>query len=635
MADIFGIGVSALNTAQYGLLTTEHNIANASTPGYSRQQAVQSTNIPQLTGAGFIGQGVNVSTVKRIFNDFLNTQLLQQQAQSSMLNSYYSQIQQINNIIADPVAGIQPSIQSFFGAVNAVASAPASTPARQAMLSSAQTLTSRFQSLNQMLTDMNTSISGQLSTSVSTINSLAQQIAGLNHSISIVTAGTNQPPNDLMDQRDQLVSQLNQQIQTTVIKQSDGTYSVFIGNGQGLVIGDQASTLQTVASQTDPTKVDIAYTNPGGGYTRIQQSSLQGGSLGGLLNFRDQTLSQTQNTLGQLAIGLASTFNQQNQLGQDLSGAMGGSLFSVGSPVVSSNTANTGTAVVSATISSATALTGSDYRLAYDGSKYTLTRLTDNQVTTSATLPLTVDGINITTSATPNAGDSFLIRPTVNGAGTISVTMADPSKIAAAVPVRSLAALANTGSGTITAPSVNGPPPANANLQDTVTITFNNPATTFNVVDTTTATTLASNVAYTAGQSITYNGWTTQISGTPATNDVFTVSANTNGTSDGNNALLMAGLQTKMTLSNGTVSYEGLYGQLVSQVGTKTNELQVTSQAQTNMVTQTSQAQQAVSGVNLDEEAANLIRYQQAYQAASKAIQIASTLFDSVLSISK
>lgn len=354
-----------------------------------------------------------------------------------------------------------------------------------------------------------------------------------------------------------------------------------------------------------------------------------------MLNFRDQTLSQTQNTLGQLAIGLASTFNQQNQLGQDLSGAMGGSLFSVATPVVSSNTANTGIAVVSATITSATALTGSDYRLAYDGSKYTLTRLTDNQVTTSATLPLTVDGINITTSATPNAGDSFLIRPTVNGAGTISVTMADPSKIAAAVPVRSVAALANTGSGAIAAPSVNGPPPTNASLQDTVTITFNNPATTFNVVDTTTATTLASNVAYTAGQSITYNGWTTQISGTPATNDVFTVSANTNGTSDGNNALSMAGLQTKMTLSNGTVSYEGLYGQLVSQVGTKTNELQVTSQAQTNMVTQTTQAQQAVSGVNLDEEAANLIRYQQAYQAASKAIQIASTLFDSVLSISK
>lgn len=635
MADIFGIGVSALNAAQAGLMTTEHNIANASTPGYSRQQIVQVANIPQLTGAGYLGQGVNVSTVTRVFNNFLNTQLLQQQAQSSQLSTYYTQIQQINNVIADPVAGLQPSIQGFFSAVNGVASAPSSQPARQAMLSSAQTLTARFQSLNQQLTDMNTSANGQITSSVTSINSYAQQIANLNHSISVAEAATGQTPNDLLDQRDQLVSQLNQIVQTSVIKQSDGTYNVFIGNGQGLVVGNQAYSLQTVQSVTDPTKLDVAYSASNGSVTRIQQSSLQGGSLGGLLAFRDQTLTDTQNTLGQIAIGLASTFNDQQNLGQDLNGAMGSNFFTVPSPVVNSNTNNTGTAVVSATISNAASLTGSDYTLGYDGTNYTVTRLSDNTTTTSATLPLTVDGVTISTSATPNAGDSFLIRPTVNGARDINVAITDPSKIAAAVPVASTAALANTGTGTIAAPSVNTTPPANASLQDTVTITFNSPATTFNVVDTTTATTLGSNIAYTAGQSITYNGWTTQISGTPGANDVFTVSANSNATTDGNNALLLAGLQTKNTLLGGTASYEATYGQLVSQVGSKTNELQVTSQAQANMVTQTTQAQQSISGVNLDEEAANLIRYQQAYQAAGKAIQIASTLFDTVLNLQR
>lgn len=634
MANIYGIGISALNAAQYGLLTTEHNIANASTPGYNRQQIVQSSAVPQLTGAGFIGHGATVSTVKRIFNDYLNTQLLQQQSQSSNLNTYYAQIQQINNVIADPVAGLQPAIQSFFNSVNTLANAPSSQPARQAMLSSAQTLSARFQSMHQLVSDLNTSVNGQITTSVTNINSYAQQIASLNHSISIATAATNQPPNDLLDQRDQLVSQLNQEIQTTVIKQTDGTYNVFIGNGQGLVVGEQASTLKTQQSVTDPTKLDIAYSTSGGTST-IQQSSLQGGNLGALLTFRDQTLSQTQNTLGMVAVGLASTFNDQHSLGQDLTGAMGGAFFNVATPVVNSYSTNTGTAVVSAAISDVTALTGSDYTLSYDGTNYTLTRASDNTTTVSATLPVTVDGFTISTTVAPNVGDRFLIRPTANGGRDFTVAITDTSKIAAALPVRSTAALTNLGSGTIGLPSVNTPPPANANLQDTVTITFNNPATTFNVVDTTTATTLASNVAYTAGQNISYNGWTTQLNGTPSANDVFTVSTNTNGSADGNNALALAGLQTKNLLLGGTASYEGAYGQLVSSIGTKTGELKVTSQAQTNMVNQTIQAQQSISGVNLDEEAANLMRYQQAYQAAGKAIQVAGVMFDTVLNLQR
>ena len=636
MADIFSVGVSALNAAQYGLLTTEHNISNASTPGYNRQQTVQATNIPQLTGAGFIGQGVNVTTVKRIFNDYLNTQLQQQQAQSSMLDTYYTQIQQINNVIADPTSGIQTSIQKFFGAVNSVANAPGDQPSRQTMLSSAQALSTQFQSLNQLMVNMNNSVNGQITSSVANINSYAQQIAKLNHSISLAQSSTNQPPNDLMDQRDQLVSQLNQEVQATVIKQSDGAYNVFIGNGQSLVVGNQSYTLQTTPSATDPSKLGLSYSNPTGGTTPLQLSSIQGGKLGGLLTFQDQTLGTTRNTLGQIATGLAATFNAQQQMGIDLNGAAGGNFFTLASPQVSASTNNTGTATVTASISDAAALTASNYNLTFDGTNYTLTRLSDNRKVASGTsLPLAADGISVTASGTPKAGDSFLIQPTVNGARDIGVAISDPSRIAAAVPVRSNAALSNIGSGTISAPSVNGPPPLNANLQDTVTITFNNPPSTFSVVDTTTGATLASNVAYTAGQSISYNGWTAQISGTPTTNDVFTVSANTNAATDGNNAVQMAALQTQSTLAGGTTSYEGLFGQLVSQIGSKTSELKTTSQAQTNMVQQTTQAQQSISGVNLDQEAANLIRYQQAYQAAGKAIQIASTLFDTVLNLQR
>ncbi|MBI1173841.1 MAG: flagellar hook-associated protein FlgK [Sideroxydans sp.] len=635
MASILGIGVSALNAAQAGLATTEHNIANATTPGYTRQQTVQSTNIPQITGAGFLGQGVNVLTVKRIFSDYLNTQLLQQQAQSSQLSTYYSQIQQINNVIADPVAGLQSSIQDFFSAVSGVANAPGSQPARQTMLSSAQTLTARLQSTNQLLTDMNSGINSQITATVASINSYAQQIASLNHNISMATASTSQTPNDLLDQRDQLVSQLNQLVKTTVIKQTDGSYNVFIGNGQGLVIGEQASTFQAVPSLNDPSKLEVAYSNSFGGTARMPQNSLQGGTLGGLLAFRDQSLTTTQNMLGLVATGLAATLNDQQKLGQDLNGALGNNLFNLALPAVNADANNTGTAVASASIADVSALTGSDYTLAYDGTNYTVTRLSDNVSTSYATLPQTLDGVTFNSTGVPNPGDSFLIRPTVNGARDISVAITDTSKIAAAVPVRATAALTNIGTGTVSAATVNAPPPTDVNLQQPVTITFDNPPTTYSVTGTGTGTPSPVNIPYTPGQNITYNGWTIQISGTPLANDVFTVAANNNASADGNNALLMAGLQTQNTLLGGTASYEGAFGQLISQVGSKTNELKITSQAQANMVSQTTQAQQSISGVNLDEEAANLIRYQQAYQAAGKAIQIAGTLFDTVLNLQR
>jgi flagellar hook-associated protein 1 FlgK len=831
MADLSSIGISALTAAQTGLLTTEHNIANASTPGYNRQQIVQAANTPLLTGSGFIGQGVNVSTVTRLYNDFLNTQLLQQQAQSSQLSTYYTQIQQINNVIADPTAGISPSLQNFFSAVSGVANDPSSAAARQTMLSSAQSLSSSFQSLNQLFNSMNTSVNGQIGSSVNNINSYAQQIAAINQNITVASAGgSGQPPNDLLDQRDQLISQLNQEIKATVIKQTDGSYNVYIGSGQALVVGNQAFALQTVTSPSDPTKVNVSY-NARGTSIPMQQSSLQGGNLGGLLAFRDQSLTTTQNALGQLATGLAATFNAQNSLGQDLNGAMGGTFFNMGAPVVNSNSNNAGSAVVSASIANATALTGSDYTLTYNSANaqpYTLTRLSDNKVTTYASLPQTVDGLTLSVSGTPSNGDSFLIRPTVNGAQGISVAISDPSQIAAAIPVISNASLNNIGNGTITAASVvntpyatvtgssttkalttgqltlNGKlvgtsvagsaagqtadsayaiaqainavsassgvtatanvnivtgsapgstsaiaggsfsingisvgavaagtnaageganvaaainaiatqtgvtasatstgavtltaadgrditiaqlgsyatlssdtgltpattnatltlssastagitvagtapgnagltaatttstqqPPVNANLQQPVTITFNNPPTTFTISGTGTG--LPATLAYTPGTPISYNGWSVQINGNPSANDVFTVKANTNASSDGNNALLMAGLQTQNTMLGGAVTYAGAFAQLVSQVGSQTNQLQITSQAQTNMVNQTTQTQQSISGVNLDEEAANLIKYQQAYQAAGKAIQTANTLFSTLLTM--
>jgi flagellar hook-associated protein 1 FlgK len=364
----------------------------------------------------------------------------------------------------------------------------------------------------------------------------------------------------------------------------------------------------------------------------LQQSSLQGGNLGAYLAFRDQSLEPARNALGRVALGLADSVNRQNRLGQDLSGALGGNIFNAAVPHVDKGAYNTGTAVVSATISDVGALTSSDYQLRFDGTNYTMLRLSDNTTTNlGVTLPQTVDGFTVSLAAgAAAAGDIFLIRPTANGARDMVVAINDPARIAAAAPMRATSALTNSGSGQISAGTVNAPPPTDANLQATVSIAFTS-ATTFTVTGAVPV--VVGAVAYTSGQDISYNGWTVQITGTPAAGDTFTVARNTNAVGDNRNALLLAALQNQNLLANGTTSFQGGYGQLVGEIGAKTHELDATSQAQTNMVAQTVASQQAVSGVNLDEEAANLLRYQRAYQAAAKAMQIANTMFDALLSL--
>jgi flagellar hook-associated protein 1 FlgK len=634
---ILSIGLSGLNAAQAGLLTTGHNISNASTPGYNRQEIVQSSNIPHATGSGYIGQGVNVATVKRAYDQFLASQVLQAQTQSSQLDSYYAQIKQLDDMLGDPNSGLSPVLQSFFQGVQDVAANPASVPSRQALLSNAQMLTARFQGLNQRFAEIRDGVNSQITSSVGEINSLAQQIASVNQNIILAGAATNdgQPANDLLDQRDALLTQLNQKINATVVRQSDGSYNVFIGNGQALVVGAQTLTLKTLASPDDPAKTVVGYVSAGNNIVMIPESNLQGGELGGLVAFRSGTLDSMQNALGRVAIGLAQTFNDQHRLGQDMNGAIGGNFFTVPVPKVISVAGNNPASSIAASISNVSALTTSDYSFGFDGTNYTLTRLSDNTSVSSAALPsvgapLTLDGISIT-GATINANESFMIQPTRDGARDIAVAISDIAKIAAAAPIRTAAALTNAGSGTISAGTVNAPPPANVDLQQPVTITFHTPYDGQFDVTGGGAGLPANNQVYSAGADISFHDWTVQISGNPAAGDTFTIGPNSGGTSDNRNALLLGGLQTQNTLGGGTATYQSAYGQLVSQVGTKTRELEVTSKAQASLVTQAEQAQQALSGVNLDEEAANLLRYQQAYQASGKVMQIASTLFDTLL----
>ncbi len=665
---IYSIGVSALQVAQLGLATTSHNIANANTEGYNRQRIIQASNVATLTGAGYVGQGAHVSTIERIYSGYLATQVNTAQNSVSKLESYSSSISQLNDLLMDADAGLSSALEAFFSGVQQVSANPTSLTTRQTMVSGAETLVSRFHSLDALVDAQYQGINSQIQGYVGSINSYAQEIATLNKQIIVAESSNNQTPNDLYDQRDQLVSELNKLVGVKTTTNTNGSLNVYFGNGQQLVVGGQASSLSATTSSQDPTRLTIGLVNPAG-IQELPESVLTGGSLAGVLEYRAQTLDRVANELGRIATTVALTFNAQHALGQDLLGNIDGdsafvaNFFSIGAPSVVANSNNpSGSADVSASflapsVSSDgtfyTNLTASDYRLDVDASgNLSLTRLSDNvrwpspsepPITSLSALNTAIanQGFEIgVTAGTFQSGSSYLIQPTRNAAQGFEVNdtiAADVRYIAAAAPIRTSAGTANLGGAVISAGSVTSvnsvpatgsqiiftyddatPPVLSVSIKDSSgTITPGVPAT----------------VPFTSGASIAYGSLEFKITGAPTDGDTFVIERNSNGVSDNRNALLLAQLQSSKTTAGNTASFATVYAQLVSDVGNKGREVTTILAAQKSLLTAAQDARDSVSGVNLDEEAANLLQYQQSYQAAAKMLQIASELFDSILAI--
>lgn len=654
---LLNLGVSGLNAALWGLTTTGQNISNAATPGYSVERPVYAEASGQYTSSGYLPQGVNTVTVQRQYSQYLNDQLNSAQSQSGALSTWYSLVAQLNNYVGSPTAGISTAITNYFTGLQGVANNASDPSVRQTAMSNAQTLADQITAAGQQYDALRQSVNTQLTSTVSQINTYTAQIAQLNQQITAANS-QGQPPNQLMDQRDLALSNLSSLAGVQVVRNDSG-YSVFLAGGQPLVVADKSYQLATVASSSDPSELTvvsqgIAGANPQGPNQTLPDSSLSGGTLGGLLAFRNQTLDPAQAQLGAIATSFAAQVNGQNALGVDLSGMPGGKLFTIPDPAVYANQGNTGNASPSVSFADASQPTTSDYTLSYDGTNYTLTdRASGTVVGQSTSMPASIGGLDFSFAdgTQMNAGDQFTVLPTRGALDGFALATSSGSAIAAASPVVASAATTNSGSATITQGGVSAgyQVPSTTLTYDaasqslsgfpagtTVTI-GSTPPQTVEITDGTTQVPYDPSVGATLTMSGTaqgaMNGVTVSLAGTPADGDSFKIGPYAGGTNDGSNALALSQIVSTKSFGNGSTTLTGAYAGYVNGIGNSASQLKSSSAAQTSLVGQITTAQQAVSGVNQNEEAANLMQYQQLYQANAKVIQTAATLFQTVLGL--
>lgn len=626
MADLLSTGISGLLASQRAIATTSHNIANANTEGYSRQRVNLETRPSERTPIGYIGQGVQVSGIERIHNQFIQTRLEQTTSDQSRVETYHEMISRIDVMLAEDNAGLASVQTEFFNSIQDLNTNPTSVGARQSMLNAAGNLAGRFNGMQSQLDALQDETNNRINTVVNDINSIAANISDLNE--RIISAGASsggQPSNDLLDQRDHQLTELSKRTSIKVIELDNGAVNVVVGNGLSLVSGNKSIPLSQIQDASQPEKTEIVMDGSNG--PRVISDQLTGGSLGGLLDFRREALDQSMNQLGRLGVILADQFNKQHAQGLNLEGDSGGEFFVVPQPEVVANQNNTGSAAIDVSFTETTALSTSDYKLGFDGSEYTLIRLSDNQSVSGAG-PLSMDGLQVDISGAANAGDSFMVRPTRKAARDFDFKLSNIEEIALSSPVRSDAPVSNIGTGEITSPVVTEP--ENPNLTNSVEIRFNNPADTFDVINTTSGTTLASTVPFTKGDTIEYQGWSIEITGEPAVDDVFKVEFNANGTGNNRNGQLLANLQSDL-LVDGTSNLLDGYGAFMSQVGSNTRQANINKDAMNGLLHEAQQSRESVSGVNLDEEAINLTRQQQSYQASAQIIAAAENMFQTLL----
>jgi len=644
---LFNIGVRALQTNQVVLQTTGHNIANVNTPGYSRQ-TVALQNLPgQFTGSGFIGQGVEVQAIVRNQSDMLTRQATAAAAVSAADSARAQSLQRLQDVFSGGDSGLGAAINDMMNALADVASAPTDLTARTVVLTRMDEAAARMRSASDQLDQIAAGVRSDLDTGVQQANDLAGQIARLNELI-VRAQGSGKAPNDLLDQRDQAIRNLNQYVQTTQVPADDGSLGVFVGN-QPLVLGTTAATL-SVGDAPDFSgsgQLKLFFTAPGGTPQAIDEQVIGGGAMAGQLRFYNGDLEEGRNLLGRMALSLTQTLNAQNRLGLTLDGKVGGDLFqpvALKDAIAAAGNPSGAGAGIGLAVADPAKLKASDYTVAFTaGAVGTVVRQSDGVTlsfdgTAGNTLQdvLRGEGLTATVTGAPQAGDRFLIQPVRDAAGKMQALVHTPSQLAAANPVNAAMGTGNTGSLQLASlQALSNPPGTSVPL----TLTFTGPNTYTRSDDPAVPPALPTAYSYVSGQAISYDnatpptGWSVTLSGTPNQGDTVTVgnalAAGDYFQRDAGNAKAMLALRDA-PLFDGAPLSDG-FASAMAQVGTRTQSAQFAAQMSGTIAANLENDRTAVSGVNLDEEAAKLIQYQQAYQASAKMIQVAQTVFDSLL----
>lgn len=621
MSSVLSTGTSALLAFQRALATTSHNVANLNTPGYSRQKVDFATATPQNYGYGDVGNGTRIVDIRRAADQLAISRLLDSGGELARLKQLSGMADRVNALFSDAATNVAGVWSNFFDTVSGLSSNAAGTADRQNMLDGAKALANRFSQLNTHLNNLNGEVNNGLMAGATEVNRLASEIAQINGAIGTNIA--NAAP-DLLDRRDQLISQLVGYTGGTAVIQDGGIMNVYTAGGQALVVGTTASKVTTVADPYQPERLQLALQTQGGTITLDPKAV--GGQIGGLLEFRDTVLTPAQAELGKLAVGLAETFNSTHRQGVDLYGQMGGDFFNIGTPRVTGNAGNTGTGSITASYGDLGKLEAQNIVLKFDGSNWAASRAdTGASVpltgTGTAADPLIINGVKLVVGGTPAANDRFLLQPTAGVAGSLEMAITDPSRIAAAAAIKGAAALANTGTGKLSGVTVTDS--TNANLRNPDAIVFTS-ATTYTIDG-------GPPQTYTPGQTISANGWSFVLDGVPKNGDTFNITPTPAGSSDNSNATKLSKVESAKAFNAGTVTLGGALGGLTTQVGAAARSAEYSLGAQQVIADQAQAARDEVSGVNLDEEAADMLRLQQAYQAASQLISTADSMFQTIL----
>lgn len=648
MANLMGIGTRAMFANYAALQVTGNNIANANTAGYSRQEAQLATAKGQYTGAGFFGQGVNVTTVARSYDRFLTTQAATTNSLANADTARMYQLTQLESVLPLGEAGIGHAARQVLDAFVDVANNPQDSSARQVVLARAQEMAARFKTAGEQLNTLQSGVSQDMKSAIASVNALATQVADLNKQISALK-GSGHAPNDLLDQRDLLVNEISSYINVSSISADDGTVGLFIGGGQSLVLGGSANVLKGAPDLYDPAKTQLAL-REGGVDRLVPTDAIAGGTIAGLVRFQNEDLSAARNLLGQMAVAISGAINQQQALGLDArqpAGA-GSPMFSVGAPRSLPASANVGDAAFTLAVGDFTHVQASDYEVRFDGSDYSITRLSDgNAVVGSPFSPATLaagvqfEGLTLQlNSGTATSGDRFLLQAASPASADMRAVLSDPRGLAAASAVTGTFAVTNTGTATAASLGLVDPTVHDATQTARITFTSDTGDYSYDMLDASNAVVSSGTGSWSAGTAITLNGFSLQLNGVPRSGDIIDVAPTTNPAASNGNAVSFVALGSALfvgadTLANGTLvpgrSITDAYASALSDIGVRVQSAKSASGISSAIASTAEAARANKAGVNLDEEAARLIQFQQSYQAAAKMLQVARDVFDTLL----